>query len=263
MPVRLENDARLALRGEMYAGAARGCRRRRDVHSRYRHRRRRRHGRQAAARCPQPGRRSWRPCSGTVQRSTLHLRRPWLRGIRSFGLVAAAGLPRMARLRAEQPCQTPHSTSRPFSSSAAANDTVATEVLDHCLTVWGMMTVAAVHSFDPNLIVFRRWRHAIRGPHSAVSAEVRGARARGRHGARPGSCARSSDDHAAALGVPHSSRKEPLAMYDGRHSSPPASERECFAGWSAIASVLREATGAHLHRVLSGCLPRRGAGRAR
>jgi glucokinase len=37
--------------------------------------------------------------------------------------------------------------------SSAAGDKVAIEIRDHCLTVWGMMAVAAVHSFDPELIV--------------------------------------------------------------------------------------------------------------
>jgi glucokinase len=36
----------------------------------------------------------------------------------------------------------------------AAGDRVAIEIRNHCLTIWGMMTVAAVHCFDPELIVF-------------------------------------------------------------------------------------------------------------
>jgi glucokinase len=33
-------------------------------------------------------------------------------------------------------------------------DTVAGEVVDHCLNVWGATAVAAVHAFDPELLIF-------------------------------------------------------------------------------------------------------------
>lgn len=39
-------------------------------------------------------------------------------------------------------------------SCAAAGDTVACEVVDHCLRVWGAAAVAAIHSFDPELLVY-------------------------------------------------------------------------------------------------------------
>jgi glucokinase len=38
--------------------------------------------------------------------------------------------------------------------ASAAGDRVAIEIRDHCLTIWGMMTVSAVHSFDPELVIF-------------------------------------------------------------------------------------------------------------
>jgi glucokinase len=33
-------------------------------------------------------------------------------------------------------------------------DTVACEVVDHCLNVWGATAVAAIHAFDPELLIF-------------------------------------------------------------------------------------------------------------
>lgn len=38
--------------------------------------------------------------------------------------------------------------------ASAQGDAVAAAVRDHCLRVWAMMTVAAIHSFDPELVVF-------------------------------------------------------------------------------------------------------------
>lgn len=37
---------------------------------------------------------------------------------------------------------------------AAADDTVAGQVIDHCLKVWGAAAVAAIHSFDPEVLVY-------------------------------------------------------------------------------------------------------------
>lgn len=37
---------------------------------------------------------------------------------------------------------------------SAMGDSVALQIRDHCLTIWSMMTVAAIHSFDPSLVVF-------------------------------------------------------------------------------------------------------------
>jgi glucokinase len=39
-------------------------------------------------------------------------------------------------------------------AAAAEGDSVAAAIRDHCLEIWGMMTVAAVHSFDPELVIF-------------------------------------------------------------------------------------------------------------
>jgi glucokinase len=39
-------------------------------------------------------------------------------------------------------------------SCAAADDTVAAEIVNHCLRVWGAAAVAAIHSFDPELLVY-------------------------------------------------------------------------------------------------------------
>jgi glucokinase len=35
-----------------------------------------------------------------------------------------------------------------------AGDKAALEIREHCLTVWGMMTVSAVHCFDPEIVIF-------------------------------------------------------------------------------------------------------------
>jgi len=39
-------------------------------------------------------------------------------------------------------------------SCAAAGDSVAGEIVDHCLRVWGATAVAAIHAFDPELLVY-------------------------------------------------------------------------------------------------------------
>ena len=38
--------------------------------------------------------------------------------------------------------------------AADAEDRVACEVVDHCLRVWGAAAIAAIHAFDPELLVF-------------------------------------------------------------------------------------------------------------
>ena len=37
---------------------------------------------------------------------------------------------------------------------SAAGDIVSREIVDHCLHVWGAAAVAAVHAFDPELLVY-------------------------------------------------------------------------------------------------------------
>lgn len=37
---------------------------------------------------------------------------------------------------------------------AAAGDSVALQIVDHCLHVWGAAAVAAIHAFDPELLVY-------------------------------------------------------------------------------------------------------------
>ena len=39
-------------------------------------------------------------------------------------------------------------------ASSAAGDIVSREIVDHCLHVWGAAAVAAVHAFDPELLVY-------------------------------------------------------------------------------------------------------------
>lgn len=39
-------------------------------------------------------------------------------------------------------------------SAAADGDTVAKQIVDHCLKVWGATAVAAIHAFDPEVLVY-------------------------------------------------------------------------------------------------------------
>jgi glucokinase len=39
-------------------------------------------------------------------------------------------------------------------SCAAEGDAVAREIVDHCLRVWGAAAVAAIHAFDPEVLVY-------------------------------------------------------------------------------------------------------------
>lgn len=152
VPVRVENDARLALRGEMYAGAARGVS---DVvmftlgtgiggvaamegkplvGA---------HGQAGVLGGHVPVRAHGRPCTC---------------GGQGCAEAEASGwsLPMVCRewpgFRESCLADKPLNFKSLFSCSSAA-DKVAIEVRDHCLTIWGMMAVAAVHSFDPELIV--------------------------------------------------------------------------------------------------------------
>jgi glucokinase len=152
IPVRLENDARLALRGEMYAGAARGVA---DVVMFTL-------GTGIGGVAAMEG----KPLLGAHSQAGVLAGHVQVRangrrctcGGRGCAESEAAGwsLPLVCRewpgFERSSLASAPLDFKTLF-AAAAANDTVATEVLDHCLTVWGMMTVAAVHSFDPDLIV--------------------------------------------------------------------------------------------------------------
>jgi glucokinase len=39
-------------------------------------------------------------------------------------------------------------------SCAASGDSVAREIVDHCLRVWGAAAVAAIHAFDPEVLIY-------------------------------------------------------------------------------------------------------------
>jgi glucokinase len=152
VPVRLENDARLALRGEMYAGAARGCS---DVVmftlgtgiG----------GVAAMAGKPLLGVHGQAGVLGGHVPVRAHGRRCTCGG-QGCAEAEASGwsLPMVCR---EWPGFEQSSfVNKPLNfktlfEESAAGDKVAVEVREHCLTVWGMMAVAAVHSFDPQLIV--------------------------------------------------------------------------------------------------------------
>jgi len=153
IPARIENDARLALRGEMYAGAAQGCN---DVimftlgtgiggvvamggqpflGSR---------GQAGVLGGHVPVREGGRPCTcGGVGCAE-----------------AEAGGWALPDICKEWPgFATSALTEHPLNFKSIfqlseQGDTVASEILDHCINIWSMMTVAAVHNFDPDIIVF-------------------------------------------------------------------------------------------------------------
>lgn len=152
VPARVENDARLALRGEMYAGAARGCS---DVVmftlgtgiG----------GVAAMEGKPLVGAHGQAGVLGGHVPVRAHGRRCTCGG-QGCAEAEASGwsLPMVCR---EWPgfgdsslADKPLNFKSLFECSAAG-DKIATEVREHCLTVWGMMAVAAVHSFDPELII--------------------------------------------------------------------------------------------------------------
>lgn len=153
IPVRLENDARLALRGEMFAGAARGTG---DVvmftlgtgiggvaamdgapliGA---------HGQAGVLGGHVPVREDGRPCTcggrGCAEAEASGWSLPMV--CREWPGFAQSRLARMPL------------NFRSLFECSATGDAVAIEIRDHCLTIWGMMTVAAVHSFDPALIIF-------------------------------------------------------------------------------------------------------------
>lgn len=152
VPVRLENDARLALRGEMHAGAARGYS---DVvmftlgtgiggvaamdgkplvgiH-----------GQAGVLAGHVPVRAHGRRCNCGGQGCAEAEASGW-----SLPMVCREWPGFAQSSLADKPLNF-----KSLFEGSAAGDKVAIEIRDHCLTVWGMMAVAAVHSFDPQLIV--------------------------------------------------------------------------------------------------------------
>lgn len=153
VPVRLENDARLALRGEMYAGAARGFS---DVvmftlgtgiggvaamggepligvH-----------GQAGVLAGHVPVRAQGRPCNcggqGCAEAEASGWSLPMV--CREWpGFAQSQLADRTLNFRSLFAC-------------CAAGDQVALQIRDHCLQIWGMMAVAAVHSFDPEIVIF-------------------------------------------------------------------------------------------------------------
>lgn len=152
IPVRLENDARLALRGEMYAGAARGYS---DVVMFTL-------GTGIGGVAAMDG----KPLLGAhCQAGVLGGHVP----VREHGRRCTCGGQGCAEAEASgwslpMVCQEWPG----FAQSQLANqslnfkslfdcciagDQVSLEIREHCLTIWGMMAVSAVHAFDPEIIV--------------------------------------------------------------------------------------------------------------
>jgi glucokinase len=153
IPVRLENDARLALRGEMYAGAARGIS---DVVMFTL-------GTGIGGVAAMGG----RPLIGAHGQAGVlgghvavreHGRRCNCGG-EGCAEAEAGGwsLPAICREWPDFPQSRLADQPLNFKSlfeASAAGDRVAMEIRHHCLTIWSMMTVTAIHSFDPELVVF-------------------------------------------------------------------------------------------------------------
>jgi glucokinase len=153
LPLRLENDARLALLGECYAGAAQG-------------------ETEVVMFTLGTGIGGVAMIGGQLLRGkhdqagvlgghvpvTLHGRRCTC-GAMGCAESEASGwaLPLVARAW-------PRFTSSALSSRtidfenlfacSASGDAVSREIVDHCLRVWGAAAIAAIHSFDPELLVY-------------------------------------------------------------------------------------------------------------
>lgn len=153
VPARIENDARLALRGEMYAGAAQGAN---DVVMFTL-------GTGIGGVVAMNG----QPFLGTRgQAGVLGGHVP----VREAGRACTCGgvgcaeaeaggwaLPAICRewpgFASSSLAKHPLNFKSVF-DLAAQGDQIATEILDHCVEIWCMMTVAAVHTFDPDIVVF-------------------------------------------------------------------------------------------------------------
>lgn len=153
VPVRIENDARLALRGEMYAGAGRGFT---DVVmftlgtgiG----------GVAAMGGEPLVGVHGQAGVLGGHVPVRIH-GRPCTCGGRGCAEAEASGWSLPALCREWPGFQQSKLATLPLNfrslfACCDAGDQFAVEIRDHCLEVWGMMTVAAVHSFDPELVIF-------------------------------------------------------------------------------------------------------------
>lgn len=153
MPLRLENDARLALRGEMSAGAAKGFS---DVvlftlgtgiggvAAMDGRPLRGAHGQAGVLAGHVPVRMGGRCCTC---------------GGHGCAEAEASGWALPAICREWPGFETSVLAQRNLNflelfRAAGEGDRVAIEVRDHCMEVWGMMTVAAVHAFDPQLVIF-------------------------------------------------------------------------------------------------------------
>lgn len=153
VPVRLENDARLALRGEMYAGAAKGT--------------------SDAVMFTLGTGIGGVAAMGGVPLVGIHGQAGVLGGhvpVRANGRRCNCGgqgcaeaeasgwsLPTVCREWpgfAESLLSSRTLNFKSLFDCCAAGDPVSLEIRSHCLTVWGMMAVAAVHSFDPEMVVF-------------------------------------------------------------------------------------------------------------
>jgi glucokinase len=153
LPLRLANDARLALRGEMESGAARGERNAVMITLGTGI------GGVAAIDGKLPlGAHGFAAGLGGHTPVTLRGRRCTCGGLGCAESEASGWV--LPILCQEQPDFATSALARTelnfrnLFQLAEDGDTVALRVRDHCLHVWGVTTVAAVHSFDPSVVVF-------------------------------------------------------------------------------------------------------------
>ena len=90
---------------------------------------------------------------------------------------------------------------RSLFEASAAGDSVALAIREHCLTIWGMMTVSAVHAFDPQLVVFGGGAMGA-GDQILRFLQEYVNRNTWTHWGKPRVVAAQLGSHAAALGVP-------------------------------------------------------------
>ena len=153
LPLRIENDARLALLGERHAGAARGCD---DVVMMTL-------GTGIGGVAMIGGRllRGKHPQAGVLggHLTAVFDGRPCtcgergVRGGRGLDLVAARRLPGWPGFAASALARAPRLDFETLFARAEAGDDVAVAVRDRCLRVWAAGAVSMVHAWDPEVLV--------------------------------------------------------------------------------------------------------------
>ena len=111
------------------------------------------------------------------------------------------------------------------------------DVRDHCLHVWGTMTVAAVLAYDPAVVIFGG------GVMKAADVILPSVRNYVRHNiwaplSEPRIVAASARKSCGTVWCRVTVSGEPIVMYDRHPFLPVGNADECLAGWEQIANVL-------------------------